>query len=148
MKLGIISDTHNMLREEVITKLKNCNYIFHAGDFCNLEILEILKEIGEVYAVRGNNDKGSWVHTLPIHLVVELEGYKIGMAHEKKDLPKDATHIDLMIYGHSHKYESYKEEDIQYINPGSCGRKRFSLPLSFVIVEVKGKEIYIEKIDL
>lgn len=146
MKLGIISDTHNILREEVIEKLKTCDYIFHAGDFCKEEVFEKLQKIGKLYAVRGNNDKEEWANVLPMHTVINLEGYKIGMAHEKKDLPR--CEVDLMIYGHSHKYEAYLQDKVQYINPGSCGRKRFNLPLSFVIAEVKGNTILLEKIDL
>lgn len=148
MRLGIISDTHNLLREEVLVHLKTCDFILHAGDFCKLEILNQLREIGKVYAVRGNNDQGEWAKDLPKQLVINLEGYKIGMAHEKKDLPQDKGNIDLMIYGHSHQYTVYKEGDIQYINPGSCGKKRFNLSLSFVILEVIEKEVSIEKIDL
>lgn len=150
MRLGIISDTHNMLREEVLGKLKTCDYILHAGDFCKQEILEQLEEIGPVYGVRGNNDKESWAENLPVSLMAEIEGYKIGMAHEKKDLPKNAEDIQMMIYGHSHKYEAHYEaaEGTWYINPGSCGRKRFNLPLSFAIAEVKNQKVSLEKIDL
>lgn len=150
MRLGIISDTHNMLREEVMEKLKTCDYILHAGDFCKQEIMAQLEEIGPVYGVRGNNDKGSWAENLPVSLVVNLEGYKIGMAHEKKDLPNQDKGLHMMIYGHSHKYDVNYEtsEEMWYINPGSCGRKRFNLPLSFVIAEVRNQEVNLEKIDL
>lgn len=148
MKVGIISDTHNMLREEVLQRLTECECIFHAGDFCKDEIRLELMKIAPLYGVRGNNDKGGWAENLPINLVVDIKGHKIGMAHEKKDLPQDTNDIDLMIYGHSHKYELYSEENIQYINPGSCGRKRFSLPLSFIIAEIDENEIILEKVDL
>ncbi|WP_054743704.1 metallophosphoesterase family protein [Cellulosilyticum ruminicola] len=86
MRLGIISDTHNILREEVAEYLKTCDLILHAGDLCKLEILNQLKGIGTVYAVRGNNDKGEWAMKIPKQMIIELKGYKIGMAHEKKDL--------------------------------------------------------------
>nr|WP_302597704.1 metallophosphoesterase family protein [uncultured Cellulosilyticum sp.] len=148
MKVGIISDTHNILREEVLQRLNECEYILHAGDFCKYEILEQLEEIAPVYGVRGNNDKESWAERLPINLVIEINDCKIGMAHEKKDLPQNKGDIDLMIYGHSHQYDVYTQENVQYINPGSCGRKRFSLPLSFIIAEIKKDEIVLEKIDL
>ncbi len=146
MKIGIISDTHNILRDEVMKHLISCDYIFHAGDFCKQEVLEQLEEIAPVYSVRGNNDKENWAEDLPKNLIVEFVGYKIGMAHEKKDLPKEK--VNLMIYGHSHKYDMYTENGVQYINPGSCGRKRFGLPLSFILAKIKGQEIILEKIDL
>lgn len=148
MKVGMISDTHNILREEVLQRLAECDYILHAGDFCKHEIYSQLEELAPVYGVRGNNDKGSWAEHLPVNLVIEINGYKIGMAHEKKDLPHNNGEISIMVYGHSHKYEVVSQGNVQYINPGSCGRKRFSLPLSFVIAEITENEIAFEKIDL
>lgn len=146
MRLGIISDTHNVLRQEVMDKLSACDFILHAGDFCKEEILKQLQAFHKVYAVRGNNDKGEWAEALPKQLVLSLQGFTIGMAHEKKDLPQG--NIDLMVYGHSHQYAAYEEEGRWYINPGSCGKKRFNLGLSFAIVEVIDKKVQINKIDL
>ena len=146
MRLGIKSDTHNVLRQEVMDQLSTCDFILHAGDFCKEEILNQLQAAQKVYAVRGNNDKGQWAEDLPKQLVLNLQGFIIGMAHEKKDLPQGD--IDLMVYGHSHQYADYQEEGRWYINPGSCGRKRFNLTLSFAIVEVIDKVVEIYKIDL
>ena len=83
---------------------------------------------------------------MPKQLVLNLQGFRVGMAHEKKDLPQGD--IDLMVYGHAHQYADYQEEGRWYINPGSCGRKRFNLTLSFAVVEVIDKEVEIYKIDL
>ena len=148
IRIGFISDTHNLLREEVMEEIKKCNYIIHAGDISNEETYLALKDIGNITFVRGNNDKDEWGLTLPEYREIEMDEILIYLVHDKADIPKDLREVDLVIYGHSHKFSNEKIDNIIYLNPGSCGRKRFSLPLSMAIVEVNLDDIRIEKIDL
>lgn len=145
MKVGVISDTHNVLREDVIAYLEGCDYIIHAGDVCQLDILERLNEIAKTFVVAGNNDKSL---KLPHELEIELEDCKIYIVHHKLDIPQNMNHVDLIIYGHSHKYEYDVREGIIYLNPGGCGRRRFSLPLTMAFLYLNEGKIEIEKVEL
>lgn len=148
MKLGVISDTHGVLSDEVIEKLQGCDYIIHAGDVGNKEIIDKLESITKTFVVRGNNDKDEWGLTLPKYREIEMDEVLIYVAHNKEDIPKDLKEVDLVIYGHSHKFYNETIDNIVYLNPGACGRKRFSLPLSMAIVEINLDDIKIEKFDL
>lgn len=147
MRLGVISDTHGVLRDEVIEKLQGCDYIIHAGDVGNKEIIDKLESITKTFVVRGNNDKDEWGLTLPEYREIEMDEVLIYVVHNKEDIPKDLKEVDLVIYGHSHKFYNETIDNIVYLNPGACGRKRFSLPLSMAIVEVNLDDIRVEKID-
>lgn len=135
-KIGVLSDTHGKLREEVIAILRECDAILHAGDINTLRVLESLREIAPLYVVRGNADK-EWAADLPESLSEEIFGLRVFMVHNKKEIPQDVTGYDLVVYGHSHKYEERKEENCFYLNPGSCGLRRFSLPVTMAVVEVE-----------
>ena len=148
MRLGVISDTHGVLRDEVIEKLKGCDYIIHAGDVGGKELIDKLESITKTFVVRGNNDKDEWGLTLPEYKEIEMDEVLIYVIHNKVDIPTDLKEVDLVIYGHSHKFSNEKIDNIVYLNPGACGRKRFSLPLSMAIVEINLDDIKIEKIDL
>ena len=141
MKIGILSDTHDLLRAEVTDALQGCDYILHGGDISSRRILDRLEEIAPVKAVRGNNDK-EWAEYLPLFLGFELGGLRIYMTHKKKDLPGDLAAYDLVIYGHSHQYASaWQETDGKrrtlLLNPGSCGPRRFAQPITMAILEVE-----------
>ena len=146
-KIGVISDTHGLLRPEVVKILQGCEVILHGGDFDTEEILDALEKIAPVHAVRGNNDY--WDSRLPETLSVELYGVKFFMVHDKKEIPKDLTAYDIIVYGHSHKYEEKTEGNIIYLNPGSCGVRRFRLPVTMMVLTLFPEErrIEIEKID-
>ena len=148
MRLGVISDTHGVLRDEVIEKLQGCDYIIHAGDVGNKEIIDKLESITKTFVVRGNNDKDEWGLTLPEYREIEMDEVLIYVVHNKEDIPKDLKEVDLVIYGHSHKFYNETIDNIVYLNPGACGRKRFSLSLSMAIVEINLDDIKVEKIDL
>lgn len=139
MKIAILSDTHDLLRPEVVEKLEGCSYILHAGDVSSPAILERLSQIAAVQAVRGNND-GDWAEGLPLLLETELCGFKICMAHKKKDLPKDGGAFDLMICGHSHQWAevwlNHASGRTLLLNPGSCGPRRFHQPITFALLTV------------
>ncbi len=145
MKIGVISDTHNVLREEVVDYLADCDAIIHAGDVCKEEMIIQLNEIAKTFVVRGNNDK---FEGLADHLELELGGINIYVVHDKKDIPKPLDNFNLVIYGHSHKYEEEIKDGITYLNPGGCGRRRFSLPLTMAILIIEDNQFMINKLDI
>lgn len=133
--IAVISDTHGLLRPEVKERLINCEAILHAGDFGKPDILEQLREICPVYGVRGNVDR-EWAGDLPEELEITLFGFRIYMVHNRKHIKKNLSGIDIIIYGHSHKYEERREGGILYLNPGSCGPKRFQLPITMMLANL------------
>lgn len=140
MKAGILSDTHDLLRPEVIDALQGCDYILHAGDISSQRILDRLEQIAPVKVVRGNNDK-EWAEHLPLFLDFELGGLLIFMTHKKKDLPKDLTAYDLVICGHTHQYAEVWQTPAAgnrtlLFNPGSCGPRRFNQPITMAILSI------------
>ena len=140
MKAGIISDTHDLLRPEVINHLQGCDCILHGGDISSQRILDRLEQIAPVNVVRGNNDK-EWAEHLPLFLDFELDGLRIYMTHKKKNLPKDLTAWDLVICGHTHQYtevwlEPAGRNRTLLLNPGSCGPRRFIQPITMAILKI------------
>lgn len=148
-KVGILSDTHGLLRPEVLQSLQGCDAILHGGDINRQEIIDRLEQIAPVYAVRGNNDK-EWAEHLPIFLDFDLFGLHIYMTHKKKDLPKDLPSYDLVVYGHSHRYEKRLEGSTAVINPGSCGPRRFNQDITLAMMDLdeKSREMMIRRIDI
>lgn len=134
-KIGIISDTHGVLRPEVTDALKGCELILHGGDINKQKVLDELEQIAPVHAVRGNNDK-TWARHLPESLTLDICGIPIFMVHDKKFIPEDLTGIRIVIYGHSHKYEKRTSGKILYLNPGSCGPRRFHQEITFAILYI------------
>lgn len=152
MKIGIISDTHDLLRPEVINALQGCGCILHGGDISSQKVLDQLEEIAPVKAVRGNNDK-EWAEHLPVFLDFELAGLRIYMTHKKKDLPGDLTPYDLVIYGHSHQYASAWQDyagkhRTLLLNPGSCGPRRFIQPITMAILRIDPDGWVIRQINI
>lgn len=135
-RIGVLSDTHGKLREEVLQILRECDVILHAGDINTPQVIESLREIAPLYAVRGNADK-EWAEELPQTLSEEICGLRVFMVHNKKEIPEDLAGYDLVVYGHSHKYEERREENRLYLNPGSCGPRRFSQPVTMAVLEVE-----------
>ncbi|MFU7517191.1 metallophosphoesterase family protein [Clostridium sp. HCS.1] len=148
MKVGIISDTHDLLREEVIDNLNQCDLIIHAGDICNNDILERLSRITRTIAVKGNNEKGELEGILKEEEFIEVEGKRIYIVHEKNNINANLEEVDIIIYGHSHKYNLEIKDNILYVNPGSCGKRRFSLPLTMAIMNIDNEKIDIKKINI
>lgn len=147
MKIGILSDTHGLLRPGVLSLLQGCAYILHGGDINKPEILETLREIAPVYAVRGNNDK-EWAEGLPGSLHLELSGIKFFMVHDKKQIPKDLGDVQIVIFGHSHKYFQQQVDGRLWLNPGSCGPRRFDQEISLALLTLEQGQIHIEKLVL
>lgn len=148
-KVGILSDTHGLLRPEVLQTLQGCDAILHGGDINRQEIIDRLEQIAPVHVVRGNNDK-EWADKLPLFLDFHLSGLHIYMTHKKKDLPKDISSYDLVVYGHSHRYEKRLEGGTILINPGSCGPRRFNQDITLAVMDVdeKSREMMIRRIDV
>ena len=147
MKLGIISDTHNLLRPEVLSAVTGADVILHAGDISSQTVIDQLQMIAPVRAVRGNADK-DWAEHLPLFLDFELDGQRIFMTHKKKDLPKDLSEYDLVITGHSHQYSETWQGSTVMLNPGSCGPRRFTQPITLALAEICNHEIRITKINI
>lgn len=135
-KIGILSDTHGLLRPEVAEALQGCEMILHGGDINKQKILDELGKIAPVQVVRGNNDK-EWAEHLPESLTLEAFGLNIFMVHNKKSIPKDMQDIDLVVYGHSHRYEERELNGVYYLNPGSCGPRRFHQEITLAILYVE-----------
>jgi putative phosphoesterase len=133
-KIGILSDTHGLLRPEVIWALQGCEAILHGGDINRQDIIDQLNTIAPVYVVRGNNDK-DWAEHIPMFLDLQLYGCRIYMTHKKKDIPSDVD-ADVVIYGHSHKYVQDYIDGTLYLNPGSCGPRRFNQAITMAVLTV------------
>ena len=147
MKIGIISDTHGLLRPEVLDALKGSNAILHGGDINKLEVLDDLVKIAPVYAVRGNADK-DWAEHIPYLLDFEIGGLRVCMAHKKKDFPADLSEYDLAVFGHSHKYEESRSGKTILLNPGSCGPRRFHQAITMAMLEFDDGDMTITRIDI
>ncbi|TFW10244.1 metallophosphoesterase [Oxalobacteraceae bacterium OM1] len=138
MRIGLISDTHNLLRPEARHALAGVDHILHAGDICDVRVLEELERIAPVSAVRGNNDRAPGVNHLPERLTVELGGVRFHLVHDMHDLdiaPEDHG-IRVVVTGHSHRPLSKRENGVLYVNPGSAGPRRFKLPISLGFIEI------------
>ena len=166
-RIAVISDTHNLLRPEVAAVIKTCDVVLHGGDISGPATFEKIRELcgessstrvggaGNFYAVRGNNDR-DWASEIPYTLEVTLYGLKFFMAHMKKDIPADAD-ADVVIYGHSHRYAKEERNGTLYLNPGSCGPRRFRQPITMAVLtiaesgEASGpslQRISVEKIEI
>ncbi len=149
-KIGIISDTHGLLRPEVKENLAGCDAILHAGDIDKPELLDELREIAPVRAVCGNADS-SWAEMESLAATADLTlfGLRIYMAHTKKQIRVPASDYDLIITGHSHKYDEKQEKEHLWLNPGTCGPRRRSNPLTIAIVETEEDGTFeVKKIEI
>lgn len=142
MRIGVISDTHGRLREEVLERLAGVDCILHAGDFDNLEILAALEDIAPVYGVRGNNDWGGWAQELPRTMRFQLGGVSFLMTHNQNDVPWNLAGVDVVVCGHTHRFEQKRIKNRLWLNPGSCSFPRpfRAVPtMVFLDIEEDGK---------
>lgn len=146
-KIGIISDTHGLLRQEVLDILQTCDCILHAGDFDRPEILEQLRYLGSIYAVRGNNDRG-WAENLSSALRFRIEGVEFFMTHNRKDVAWNLGNTQVVVFGHSHKYLEKITDGRLWLNPGSCGYSRFGGEVTMAVMTVEKETYQVEKIVL
>jgi uncharacterized protein len=137
-KIGVISDTHNLVRPEAKRALAGVDRILHAGDICGAEVLEALRAIAPVTAVRGNNDHGPWADAIPVTEAVEIKGIAIYMLHYvgELDLDPQAAGFHVVVSGHSHRPSIEHKDGVLFLNPGSAGPRRFTLPISLGFIEI------------
>ena len=147
MKLAILSDTHGLLRPEVLEHLKTADAILHGGDINKQSIVEQLRQYAHLYVVRGNNDK-EWAEDIPHHLTVTLGGVTFFMVHNKKEVPADLSGVDVVLFGHSHKYVQEEKDGRLWLNPGSCGPRRFHQEITMMMAQVEDGQIRVEKISI
>lgn len=137
VRVGVLSDTHNLLRPRVLELLAGCDRILHAGDVGEPEILRQLERIAPVDAVRGNTDTGRAAAELPEELTGSLDGLAFGMIHRREDVPRDwPSRLRLVMFGHSHRPEMEWRGQCLLLNPGACGARRFHLPLTLAILTI------------
>ena len=150
MIIGVISDTHGLLRREAVDALRGVDRILHAGDVGDPEILETLASIAPVTAIRGNVDTQPWARKLPETELVEIGGVTIYMLHDlaRLDLKPEAAGISAVVYGHSHQPKTEVKNGVVYFNPGSAGPRRFRLPVSVGKLVIEAGKVRAELIRL
>ena len=145
MKLVILSDTHGLLRPEVQARLGGADAILHAGDVNTPAVVEALRGFAPLYIVRGNNDK-DWAEAIPHDLTVTLGGVTFFMVHNRKEVPADLAGVDAVVFGHSHKYVQEEKGGVLWLNPGSCGPRRFHQEITMMTAEAEDGKIRVEKV--
>jgi uncharacterized protein len=148
--IGVISDTHGLLRPQAVQALAGVELIIHAGDIGDPKILAALKRIAPVHAVRGNTDRGDWAAHLPQSLVVEVGGVHLYVLHELfcLDLDPAAAGIKAVIFGHSHRPHLEHQNGVLFLNPGSAGPRRFTLPVSLARLVIQRDSLQAELVEL
>ena len=148
--IGVISDTHGLVRPEALDALRGVELVLHAGDVGNSQVLEDLKGIAPVVAVRGNNDKGEWAEELPHWEVVEIGAITIYILHDlnEMDISPSGAGFRVVVSGHSHKPLVEERKGVLYVNPGSAGPRRFSLPVSIARLRVVDETVNAQLIEL
>jgi putative phosphoesterase len=148
--VGVISDTHGLLRPEAVDALRVCDLILHAGDVGGPAIIPALERIAPVTAIRGNVDTAAWAQSLPETEVVEVDGLSIYMLHDlgRLDLKPEAAGLQVVVYGHSHQPKLEEKNGVLYINPGSAGPRRFKLPVGVGKLMIEAGNVRAELIEL
>ena len=151
MKIAVLSDTYGLLRPEAAKVISECDAVIHGGDINSQKIIDEMKaaakEDAPIYIVRGNNDKG-WAEHLPHHLEFILAGMNFYVIHNKKELPADLGDRQIIIFGHSHRYFEEKKDGRLWLNPGSCGKRRFDQDITLAILRIEGDACSVERIDI
>ena len=150
MRVGLISDTHGLLRPEALDFLRGSDHIIHAGDITGPEILPPLAAIAPLTVVRGNNDRGAWARELPETAILRLGQVAIYVIHDLKELPLDpaGAGMRVVVSGHSHKPLCSERGGVLYVNPGSAGRRRFTLPISVGELLVDGGDVKVRLVTI
>ena len=150
LRVGLVSDTHGLLRPEARAFAAGCDYIIHGGDIGSAEILDELSALAPLIAVKGNNDRKAWAARLPETEMIRVGGVFIYIIHDlsKLDVDPHTAGAHVVVSGHSHKSLIELREGILYVNPGSCGPKRFKLPLSVGEIRVEGTKVRARIVEL
>ena len=147
-RLAVISDTHNLLRPQVLERLADADVILHAGDVSSPDTLEALRDLGrDLYLVRGNND-WSLDPRIPPTLTVSIEGVTFFLVHNQRDVPPGLSGVDVVVYGHSHRYAREERRGVLWLNPGSCGPRRFHQETTMAMAEARDGTLHVEKVVL
>ncbi len=148
--IGVIADTHGLLRPEAVAALGGCDHIIHAGDIGRPEVIEQLSEIAPVSAIRGNVDKGDWATVFPQNKVVAIAGRHLYLLHNARDLDLDprAAGFDCVISGHSHKPSIEARDGVLFVNPGSAGPRRFKLPIAVATIALGPEPLALASADI
>ena len=148
--IGVVSDTHGLMRPQALRRLRGVDRIVHAGDIGSPDVLAALGAIAPVTAVRGNNDRGAWARTIPETAIVEVGRVRLYVLHDVKTLAVDprAASLDAVIAGHSHRPACAERDGVLYLNPGSIGPRRFTLPVAMAILTVRGGRVQAEILHL
>ena len=148
-RVGVISDTHGLLREEALDALRDCDLIVHAGDIGTPQILARLREVAPTHAVRGNNDRAEWARALPLTEVVTIGSHRLYLLHEIAHLDVDpaGAGFSAVITGHSHKPHAETRDGVLYLNPGSAGPRRFKLPIAVARLYVRERGLEHEIVE-
>ena len=147
MKIAILSDTHGLLRPQVLDRLAGVDAILHAGDIDTPAVLERLEDFAPVYAVRGNND-WAWTAGLPRTRTISLAGVTFFLVHIRRDVPQHLVDVDVVVYGHSHRYACGGADGMLWLNPGSCGRRRPGHEITLAIMEAENGAFQVERIQI
>jgi putative phosphoesterase len=149
-RIGLISDTHGLLRPEAIAFLRGCDHIVHGGDIGHARILSELSALAPVTAVRGNNDKGAWAELLADTELVQLGKFLLYALHDitQMDFDPGAAGVHVVVSGHSHKPSMERRDGVLYVNPGSAGPRRFRLPVSVAELVVDGHAVSARLVEL
>jgi uncharacterized protein len=150
LRIGVISDTHGLLRPEALTALAGVDAVLHAGDVGSPEILERLAGIAPLTAIRGNIDRSGPCARLPAEEYVTLGEINLYLVHDRATLSLDpaAAGIHMVIFGHSHKPLLERSRDVFFFNPGAAGPRRFSLPITLGLLHIDGRELHSEHVAL
>jgi len=137
VRVGVISDTHGLVRPEAVKALRGVDLIVHAGDIGTPDVLDQLRAIARVVAIRGNNDRGAWARTLPERDTLRVAGARIHVIHDVNELDAELGDIDVVVSGHSHRPGIVERDGTLYLNPGSAGPRRFSLPVTVAHLAIR-----------
>ncbi|MFC5694897.1 metallophosphoesterase family protein [Pseudomonas sp. GCM10022186] len=150
LRIGLISDTHGLLRPQALAALQGCDHILHAGDIGKPGILDALRQLAPLSVVRGNNDREDWADAVPEVEELRLGGVGIYLVHDQADIPADLAErgFAVVVTGHSHKPLITQRAGLLHVNPGSAGPRRFSLPVSVALLRIGGRRIEAELITL
>jgi putative phosphoesterase len=149
-RVGVISDTHGLLRPEAVTFLRGSDFVAHAGDIGDARILKELAAIAPVTAVRGNNDNGRWAASVPVTAALQVEQVSIYVIHDiaELDLDPQAAGLAVVVAGHSHRPSVEEKDGVLYLNPGSAGPRRFTLPIAVAEIVVDGSSVRARIVEL
>jgi len=143
INVGLISDTHRLLRDEAVAFLKGSDLIIHAGDIGSMDVISGLEKLAPVRAIRGNIDRGPWAGAFPEEDLVEIEDTRIYILHDRNAMTLDpeSSGFDVVVSGHSHNPKIERLGGVLYVNPGSAGPRRFRLPVAIAKLRIKGAEV-------